>query len=169
VKARATKKCNIIKNLSHTKWETDQLTLLKIIHQMIILPTLRSEESAYGSATNTLLKSMDLVHNKGIKKVIFDECNFCNPRNSFFLFLIFAWVLLFLRPPGQILSGSLHTNYWLLLSFNVLNILNLRKIFNSMLLMPNTLIYWVNSLKYWINTLDYWITILDYWINILYY
>jgi hypothetical protein len=58
-KARALKKLNIIKSLSHTSWGSDQLT---------ILPTIRYGEVAYGygSATKAILKRLDPVHHKGV-------------------------------------------------------------------------------------------------------
>jgi hypothetical protein len=46
----------------------------------------------------------------------------CNPHNV-------TWVLWFLRLPGLIPSGSPHTNFWLLYTFKVLNILFFGKIF----------------------------------------
>jgi hypothetical protein len=41
-KARALKKINIIKSLSHTSWGSDQKTLLKI-NRMTILPTINQK------------------------------------------------------------------------------------------------------------------------------
>jgi hypothetical protein len=54
IKARAMKKLNIIKSLAHKKWGAEQQTLLRI-HHIIILPTLRYGDFAYGSASPTTL------------------------------------------------------------------------------------------------------------------
>jgi hypothetical protein len=61
-KARALKKINIIKSLSHTSWGSDQKTLLKI-NRMTILPTIRYGEAAYGSATKA-------IHHKGVSLLL---------------------------------------------------------------------------------------------------
>jgi hypothetical protein len=61
--ARALKKLNIIKSLSHISWGPDQETLLKI-HQMTT--TIRYGEAAYGSATKAIFKRLDPVHHKGV-------------------------------------------------------------------------------------------------------
>jgi hypothetical protein len=59
------KKSNIIKSLGHKKLGADQQTLLRI-HQMIILPTLRYRDAAYGSASPTTLKTLYPVQHKGV-------------------------------------------------------------------------------------------------------
>jgi hypothetical protein len=64
-KARALKKLNIIKSVSHTSWGSDQKTLLKI-HQMTILLTIRYGKAAYGSATKATLKRLDPIHHKRV-------------------------------------------------------------------------------------------------------
>jgi hypothetical protein len=60
-KAKAEKKINLIKCLSHTKWGADQENLIKI-HRMIILSTLRYGEEAYGSASQAILKKLEPTH-----------------------------------------------------------------------------------------------------------
>jgi hypothetical protein len=54
---------------------------------------------------------------------------FCNRDFSFsgYGFLNLTWVLLFFRLPGQIPSGSPFTNFWLLYTFKVRNIVFLEK------------------------------------------
>jgi hypothetical protein len=66
VKARATRKLNLLKSLSHTSWGSDQKTLLGI-HQMIVLSTLRYGEEAYGSASCAVLRQLEAVHHKGVR------------------------------------------------------------------------------------------------------
>jgi hypothetical protein len=66
VKARVTRKLNLLKSLSHTSCGSDQKTLLRI-HQMIVLPTLQYEEEAYGSASCAVLRQLDAVHHKGVR------------------------------------------------------------------------------------------------------
>jgi hypothetical protein len=65
-KARTMKKLNIIKSLAHKKW--GQQTLLRN-HQMVILPTLsrKNGDATYGLASLTTLKTLDPVHNKGVR------------------------------------------------------------------------------------------------------
>jgi hypothetical protein len=58
-KAKAEKKMNIIKCLSHTKWEADQQNLIKI-HCMVVLSAIRYGEEAYGSASQTVLRKLAL-------------------------------------------------------------------------------------------------------------
>jgi hypothetical protein len=53
VKARATKKLNLLKILSQTSWGSDQNLLLRI-HQMIVLSTLR-----YGGIRISLMRDPD--------------------------------------------------------------------------------------------------------------
>jgi hypothetical protein len=62
VKARVTKKLNLLKNLFHTSWGSD--TLLQI-YQMTVLATLPYGEEAYGSASCAVLRQLDAVHHKG--------------------------------------------------------------------------------------------------------
>jgi hypothetical protein len=66
IKARATRKLNQLKNLSHTSWGSDQKTLLRI-HQMIVLSTLKYREKVYGSASCVVLRQLDAVHHKGVR------------------------------------------------------------------------------------------------------
>jgi hypothetical protein len=66
IKARSTKKLNLLKNLSHTSCCSDQKTLFRI-HQMIVLSTLRYGEETYGSASCAALRQLDAVHHKGVK------------------------------------------------------------------------------------------------------
>jgi hypothetical protein len=66
IKARSTKKLNLLKSLSHTSCCSDQKTLLRI-HQMIVLSTLRYGEETYGSASCAVLRQLDAVHHKGVK------------------------------------------------------------------------------------------------------
>jgi hypothetical protein len=66
VKVRATKKLNLLKNLSHTSWGSYQKTLLQI-HQMIVLSTLQYGEEAYGSALCAVLRQLDAVHHKNVR------------------------------------------------------------------------------------------------------
>jgi hypothetical protein len=72
--ARAMKKLKINKNLAHKK-----PTLLKI-HQMIILPTLRYGDAAYGSASPTTLNTLDPVHHKGIRLAL-ETFTVCRKEN----------------------------------------------------------------------------------------
>jgi hypothetical protein len=50
-------------------WGADQRANLKI-HQMIILPTLRYGKSTHGLAKNTTIKSVDPVHQGGIRLIL---------------------------------------------------------------------------------------------------
>jgi hypothetical protein len=66
VKARVTRKLNLLKSLFHTSWGSDQKTLLRI-HQMIVLSTLRYVEEPYGSASCAVLRQLDAVHHEGVR------------------------------------------------------------------------------------------------------
>jgi hypothetical protein len=81
VKARAMKKLNIIKSMAHKKWDADQQTLLRT-HQMIILPKLRYENAAYGSASPTILKTLDPVHHKGVRLALGTFAVYCKSSQS---------------------------------------------------------------------------------------
>jgi hypothetical protein len=65
-KAKAEKKMNIIKGLSHTKWGADQQNLIKI-YCMVVLSTVRYGEEAYDSASQTILRKLEPTNNKGLK------------------------------------------------------------------------------------------------------
>jgi hypothetical protein len=64
VKARATKKLNLLKSLS--LWGSDQKTLLQI-HQTIVLSTLRYGEEDYGSASCAVLRQLNEVQHKDVR------------------------------------------------------------------------------------------------------
>jgi hypothetical protein len=66
VKARASKKLNLLKTLAHNEWGGDQKTLLRI-HQLVVLSTLRCGETVYGSASKSALRTIEPVHHKGVK------------------------------------------------------------------------------------------------------
>jgi hypothetical protein len=65
-KAKA-EKINIVKCLTHTKWEVEDQGNLLTIHKMIILSTLRYREEAYGSASKAVLKKLEPTHSRGIR------------------------------------------------------------------------------------------------------
>jgi hypothetical protein len=65
-KERAGRKLNLTKCLSHTSCGGDQKTFLKI-HQMIILSTLKYDETAYGSASKAVLRKLDPIHHRGVR------------------------------------------------------------------------------------------------------
>jgi hypothetical protein len=80
VNARADKKLGILKTLAHKKWGGDQKTLLRI-HQMIVLSTLRYRESIYGTATKPALKTLEPIHNKGVKLAL-GVFTICKTKNA---------------------------------------------------------------------------------------
>jgi hypothetical protein len=65
-KAKAEKKMNLIKCLSHTKWGADHQNLIKI-HHMIVLSTLSYGGEAYGSVSQAILKKLESTHNRELK------------------------------------------------------------------------------------------------------
>jgi hypothetical protein len=60
---------NIIRCLSGTRWGGDQVTLLNA-HRAIVEAAIRYGETAYGSATQALLRDLDPVQNAGIRAAI---------------------------------------------------------------------------------------------------
>jgi hypothetical protein len=74
VKARPSKKLNLLKTLAPKKWGGDQKTLLKL-HQMVVLSTLRYSETVYGSASKSALRTIEPVHHKGVKIALFKTEN----------------------------------------------------------------------------------------------
>jgi hypothetical protein len=64
---------SILKCLATTKWGADRNTLLKI-HEMMILSTIQYGDSAYGSASNSTLEILDLVHHKGVRAALGSFC-----------------------------------------------------------------------------------------------
>jgi hypothetical protein len=66
VHLKAGKKLGLLKTLAHKQWGGDQKTLLRI-YRLIVLSTLRYEESIYGPATKPALKTLEPIHNKGVK------------------------------------------------------------------------------------------------------
>jgi hypothetical protein len=76
IKARATRKLNVLKSLSHTIWGSGQQTLLRI-HQMIVLSTLRYGEEANESASCAILRQLDTVHHKGVRLALMGTFVIC--------------------------------------------------------------------------------------------
>jgi hypothetical protein len=73
---RVGKKLNLTKYLSHTRWGADQKTFLK----MIILSTLRYDETAYGSASKAMLMKLDPIHRRGVRLAL-GTFAVCKPEN----------------------------------------------------------------------------------------
>jgi hypothetical protein len=63
-KARAMKRINILRCLAGTEWGADRDVLLQA-HHAIVLSALRYGETAYGSASPTLLKTLEPIYNMG--------------------------------------------------------------------------------------------------------
>jgi ribonuclease HI len=66
IKAKATKKLNILKMLSHPTYGTDRELLLRL-HNLLILPVIEYGCSIYASAPSKILSTLDSVHNNGIR------------------------------------------------------------------------------------------------------
>jgi hypothetical protein len=73
VKARASKKLNLLKTLDHKEWgrgrgfEGGSEDTAKKIHQMFVLSTLRYSETIYGSVSKAALRTIEPVHHKGVQ------------------------------------------------------------------------------------------------------
>ena len=65
-KAQALKALNLLKKLSHTSWGTDRTTLLRL-YKATVLPILEYGSPIYGSASESTLKTLDPVHNLGLR------------------------------------------------------------------------------------------------------
>ena len=66
LKTDTTKRLNIIKMLSHTSWGAHRKNLINI-HKALIIPKLDYGSICYGSASPNVLKSLNPVHNTGIR------------------------------------------------------------------------------------------------------
>jgi hypothetical protein len=80
-KAKAEKKMNTFKYLSHTKWGADQENLIKI-HQILVLSTIRYGEEVYGSASQAILRKFEPTHNRGVK-IALGLFVICRTKNAF--------------------------------------------------------------------------------------
>ena len=66
LKSKCSKALNLIKVVSHTVWGADSKTLIKL-HKSLILSKLDYGAIVYMSASKTDLKSLDVVHNQGLR------------------------------------------------------------------------------------------------------
>jgi ribonuclease HI len=66
LKAKCSKRLNILKHLAGTQWGADQSTLIRV-HKMLVLSAMEFGSAAYGSARNTQLKKLDPTHNNGLR------------------------------------------------------------------------------------------------------
>jgi len=72
-KIKAKQRLNIIRCLAGTTWGADREVLLKA-HHAIILSALRYGETAYGSASESILKALEPIHNQGLRIAIGAFC-----------------------------------------------------------------------------------------------
>jgi hypothetical protein len=65
-KFKAKRRLNILRCLAGTTWGADREVLLKA-HHAVILSALRYGETAYGAASEKTLKTLDPIHNEGLR------------------------------------------------------------------------------------------------------
>ena len=66
LKVACTKILNLLRVLSHTTWGADRKTLFRL-HTALILSKIDYGCQAYASASNSILKKLDSVHNNGLR------------------------------------------------------------------------------------------------------
>jgi hypothetical protein len=66
VKAKCSKRLNLLRHLAGTQWGADQSTLLRV-HKMLVLSAVKFRSAAYGLARKTQLKKLDPIDNKGLR------------------------------------------------------------------------------------------------------
>jgi hypothetical protein len=66
VKAKCSKRLNLLRHLAGTQWGADQSTQLRV-HKILVLSAVEFGSAAYGSARKTQLKKLDLQHYKGLR------------------------------------------------------------------------------------------------------
>ena len=66
VKAKCKSALNLLKKLSHTNWGADRHTLM-MLYKTTVLSILDYGSQIYGSASEAVLKSLDAVHNEGLR------------------------------------------------------------------------------------------------------
>jgi hypothetical protein len=66
VKAKCSKRLNLLRHLARTQWGVDQSTLLRV-HKILVLSAVEFASVAYGSARKTQLKKLDSIHNKRLR------------------------------------------------------------------------------------------------------
>jgi hypothetical protein len=65
-KFKAKRRLNILRCLAGTTWGADREVLLKA-HHAVILSALRYRETEYGAASDKTLKTLDPIHNEGLR------------------------------------------------------------------------------------------------------
>jgi hypothetical protein len=73
VKAKCSKRLNILKHIAGTQWGADQSTLIRV-HKMLVPSVMEFESAAYGSARRTQLKKLDPTHNNGLRIALGTFC-----------------------------------------------------------------------------------------------
>ena len=68
LKGKSKKALNLIRKISHTTWGADRKTLLTL-YKTTVLSILDYGSQIYGSASKTVLKALEPIHNEGIRLV----------------------------------------------------------------------------------------------------
>jgi hypothetical protein len=78
-RAKVFRRINLLKCLARMKWGAEQGMLIWL-HEIMVLSVLEYGSAAYGSASNTYLKRLEPVHNKGLRIALGAFC-VCRTEN----------------------------------------------------------------------------------------
>jgi hypothetical protein len=81
-KQKANGAINVIKTLAHTKWGSNQNTLIRL-HKTLVISKLEYGSELYGSAAKTYPQKLDSIHNTGMRLSLGPFCT--NPIESFLM------------------------------------------------------------------------------------